>query len=138
MSVKVQAALLVLFLLIVATLLFINVTKKPKVELDSPIQTEVLDLGRTIYQANCAQCHGTEGAGYAQAGMQAPALNGSEHSWHHSDEQILGLIRKGGKTMPAVGAQWSDEEVEAVWAYVKQWWSVQQQQAQQGDIGENF
>ena len=95
----------------------------------------MLALGETIYSANCASCHGAEGEGYASI-QNAPALNGSEHSWHHPDEQIIGLIRQGGMQMPAVGADWSDKEVEAVLGYVKAWWTPQQRKAQAGTIGE--
>lgn len=100
-------------------------------------QNETLALGQMIYDVNCASCHGANGEGYASV-QNAPALNGSEHAWHHPDGQILSLIRQGGNMMPAVGANWSDEEVEAVWAYVKQWWTPQQRKAQGGDIGERF
>lgn len=98
-------------------------------------QNETLALGQTLYQANCATCHGADGAGYASV-QNAPAVNGSEHAWHHPDEQIVGLIRQGGMQMPAVGADWSDEEIEAVLGYVKAWWTPRQRAAQAGTLGE--
>ena len=101
----------------------------------SAVPPDVLALGETIYSANCASCHGAEGEGYASI-QNAPAVNGSEHAWHHPDEQIIGLIRQGGMQMPAVGAAWSDEEIGAVLSYVKAWWTPQQRQAQAGTIGE--
>ena len=97
--------------------------------------SEILALGETIYSANCASCHGADGEGYASI-QNAPALNGSEHAWHHPDEQIISLIRQGGMQMPAVGAAWSDGEIEAVLSYVKAWWTPQQRDAQAGTIGE--
>jgi mono/diheme cytochrome c family protein len=100
----------------------------------STVSATVVALGADIFQANCAACHGAEGQGHVLP--SAPALNGSEHSWHHSDEQITQLLRDGGSQMPAVAAQWSDEEVEAVITYFKQWWSEQQKRAQRGSIGE--
>ena len=99
-------------------------------------QSEQLTLGKEIYQANCSLCHGETGEGFAKENIPAPALNGSMHAWHHSDEQILALIRQGSNAMPAVGKDWTDEEVEAVWAYVKHWWTPQQRKAQAGTIGE--
>lgn len=104
-------------------------------DVTSAVDSEVLALGETIYAANCAACHGAEGEGYASI-QNAPALNGSEHSWHHRDEQIISLIRQGGMVMPAVGAEWSDEEIEAVLSYVKAWWTPQQRDFQPGTIGE--
>lgn len=84
--------------------------------------------GETYYQANCATCHGTDGAGDARAGI--PALNGSMHAWHHPDSQIASLIRQGGVQMPAIGPDWSDEDITAVLAYIKQWWTPEQRAAQ--------
>lgn len=89
------------------------------------IPDEVLTMGETIFQTNCASCHGATGQGY-QAVKEAPALDGSEHSWHHADSQIKKLIRTGGQIMPAVGKDFSDEEIEAVMTYYKQWWGKQQ------------
>ncbi len=86
--------------------------------------------GRELYAANCATCHGAEGQGYAQAGVPAPALNGDMHAWHHPDSQIASFIRYGQGQMPAVGASWSDEEIAAVLAYIKQWWEPEQLAAQ--------
>ncbi len=63
-------------------------------------------------------------------------MNGSQHAWHHSDEQIISQIRQGGMAMPAVGADWSDEEVDAVVSYVKAWWTPQQRDAQAGHLRE--
>ena len=121
--------------LLLAGVLVFTTRASTQGEETSSVPSEVLALGKTIYSANCASCHGTEGEGYASI-QNAPALNGSEHSWHHPDEQIIGLIRQGGMQMPAVGADWSDEEVEAVLSYVKAWWTPQQRKAQAGTIGE--
>ena len=82
--------------------------------------------GRDLYQANCSSCHGADGTGYAQAGVPAPALNGSMHAWHHPDAQIAGFLRNGVGQMPAVGADWTDEEIDATLSYIKQWWEPEQ------------
>lgn len=96
----------------------------------------VLALGETLYQTNCVACHSVNGEGYGNPEMPAPALNGTEHAWHHSDEQILGLIANGGPNMPAIGATWTQEEREAVWIYVKHWWPEDIRKTQPGDLGE--
>lgn len=85
---------------------------------------EQVAQGRDIYQAVCAACHGPTGSGNPDAGI--PALDGSMHAWHHPDSQIAGFLREGVGRMPAVGAGWSDDEIHAVLAYVKQWWDPDQ------------
>lgn len=103
---------------------------------DAPVTRGQLEAGAGLYADACAACHGVEGEGFAAPGIPAPPLDGSAHSWHHADEQIVGLIRRGGTQMPAVGATWSDEQIRAVMAYVKQRWEPWQREAQPGDIGE--
>jgi len=98
---------------------------KPTTSNAQDVPDEQLILGETIFQANCASCHGATGQGH-QAVKEAPALNGSEHSWHHADSQIRTLIRTGGQIMPAVGKDFSEQEIEAVMAYYKTWWGKQQ------------
>lgn len=82
--------------------------------------------GRDLCQANCSACHGAEGNGYAQAGTAAPALNGDEHAWHHPDSQIAGFIRHGVGQMPAVGPDWTNEDIDATLSYIKPWWEPEQ------------
>jgi len=89
---------------------------------------EQIAQGEQYYQANCATCHGATGAGNSRAGI--PALDGSMHAWHHPDSQIAAMIRQGGFMMPAVGPDWSDEQITAVTAYIKEWWTPQQRAAQ--------
>lgn len=103
-------------------------------EPSTAVSPEVLALGEERFASACAACHGAEGQGGAAANV--PALNGSMHAWHHSDEQLIAQIRGGGMSMPAVGAEWSDEEIAAVISYFKQWWSPQQRRGQQGTLGE--
>lgn len=111
-------------------------TSVPSADASTPVPPDVLAVGETIYQDTCATCHGVDGEGAAQPGLPAPPLDGSAHSWHHSDSQIIGLIRDGGAQMPAVGAGWSDDEVEAVIAFMKARWAPWQRESQPGTIGE--
>lgn len=97
--------------------------------------SEQIALGELYYGVNCATCHGADGAGDARAGV--PALDGSMHAWHHPDGQIASIIRQGGLNMPAVGPEWTDGEITAVLAYVKEWWT-QEQRAEQARSSDAF
>lgn len=123
---------------LLALLAFVGVRVASSLPSDgsSRVSTEVLAAGEALYQNGCAACHGSEGEGSAQPTIPAPPLDGSAHSWHHSDAQIVGLIRQGGTQMPAVGASWNDDEVEAVLSFVKSRWAPWQREQQPGTIGE--
>ena len=84
----------------------------------------VVSAGEALYRASCSGCHGAAGEGAAAAGV--PALDASMHAWHHADSFYARQIREGGIAMPAVAPEWSDEEVAAVLAYVKEWWEPRQ------------
>ena len=88
-----------------------------------------LQLGEQVYAQTCAVCHGDRGQGHVLPA--APALDDSEHAWHHPDAQIQQLIVLGGPTMPALGGQLNHEEVVAVIRYIQTWWTPEQLQAQQ-------
>lgn len=92
-------------------------------------------MGRSLYKANCASCHGFQGEGHIEP--NAPALDHSEHAWHHSDEQIIMIIRNGGFNMPPVGAKMNDEEIGNIIVYLKGWWTEGQKEFQEGGIGES-
>ncbi len=90
--------------------------------------------GRELFLRVCAECHGQNGEGYANE-LSAPALDASEHAWHHPDQQIYDWIVNGklgiGREMPALGDQLTGEEIEAVIAYLHTLWTPEQLETQQ-------
>ncbi len=105
-------------------------------EFSEPLAPEdVIAMGERVYQETCAACHGEYLEGHA-AVLEAPALNGSEHSWHHADGQIQTLINEGGVLMPALAEQVSDDEIIAVIRYIQSNWAVDQLAFQQ-DVSVN-
>ena len=99
-------------------------TDQPRVESASP---EVLAQGEMVYKENCMSCHGENGEGDV-----GPALNGSAHTWHHPDPQLVATIRDGipDSQMVGLGDKLSEEEIEAVISYFKNWWPAEQAQMQ--------
>jgi len=106
---------------------FVSLSIRPAQPLAS---AEVIALGAQVYSENCASCHGDQGQGHAFV-EQAPALDNSEHAWHHPDGQIQDLIINGGSIMPAFGNKLGNEEIEAVIRYFQTWWTAEQLSTQQ-------
>ena len=105
----------------------------------SPTPTATPDAaiqGRQVFLRVCAICHGENAEGNANV-LAAPALDSTEHAWHHPDPQIHDWIVNGklglGRQMPSLGEQLTDAEVHAVIAYLHTLWTPEQL-AEQQDI----
>ena len=71
------------------------------------------ELGKDQWTGVCAKCHGMNGEG----GI-GPRIAGSPTL---SDPEALAkLVRNGRRTMPAVGSGWTDEQIAALAAYLKE------------------
>lgn len=97
-----------------------------------------IELGRSLYDAHCARCHGKQLEGQADwktplpsGRLPAPPHDASGHTWHHADEVLVGVTRNGLKPyagenyesdMPAFAGVLRDDEIEAVIAYIKSTW----------------
>ena len=99
-----------------------------------------ITLGKTVYAANCAACHGANLQGQANwrerlanGRLPAPPHDKTGHTWHHPDGMLVDMVKNGlvpGKTappgyvsdMPAYRDILSDQEIIAVLAYIKSTW----------------
>lgn len=104
----------------------------------APDDGEVVNLGETLYSAQCASCHGKQLEGEPNWRMRdkdgylpAPPHDETGHTWHHSDAQLIkltkyglsGLIGGEYKTrMPAYEGVLSDPEIIAVLSFIKSRW----------------
>ncbi len=95
-------------------------------------------LGKTVYEQQCASCHGVNLEGQPDWKVQnedgsfrAPPHDASGHTWHHGDQTLLDAVRLGGarlqpmnvvSAMPAYGELLSEEEMTAVLVYIKSTW----------------
>jgi mono/diheme cytochrome c family protein len=107
------------------------------------------EAGKTLYQENCAVCHGINLEG--QPDWQSPGDDGrlpapphdkSGHTWHHGDQLLFNYTKLGGKQalanlgvefnsgMPAFQDQLSDQQIRDILAYFKSTWSDRERQAQ--------
>lgn len=93
--------------------------------------------GTRLYSEHCASCHGISLEGQANwkarrpdGKLPAPPHDASGHTWHHSDKQLITIIRDGLATivpgyvtdMPAYGSVLSDAEIRAILQYIKDEW----------------
>ena len=104
-------------------------------------------VGRRVYQAQCASCHGSRGEGApnwprpdGQGEMPAPPHDREGHSWKHADGMLYRIVRDGWRdpfnkterlTMPAFGKTLPPEELRAVIDYLKTLWTPDQRRFQE-------
>lgn len=98
-----------------------------------------ISTGRTLYDQNCASCHGSNLEGEPNwrerkenGQFPAPPHDATGHTWHHSDEVLFNITKYGtGATigdpnyqsdMPAYHDILSDREIRATLAYIKSRW----------------
>ncbi|MGE5241363.1 MAG: c-type cytochrome [Bacteroidota bacterium] len=104
------------------------------------VDPAVIARGSEVYQKNCASCHGgmAQGApGWQRPGPDgkypAPPLNGSAHAWHHPQAALRMTIREGtaklGGNMPAWKDKLSDQDIDAVIAWMQSVWPEELYQA---------
>lgn len=98
--------------------------------------TVQIEQGKQVFAQNCRSCHGAEAIGenpeQPNGGQEldgkylAPALNGTGHSWHHSDDVLLRIVTKGSiaedSPMKGFEERLSSDEIIAVIQYIKSLW----------------
>ncbi len=98
--------------------------------------SEQIHRGKTIYEKNCSSCHGTQAEGQnpnspkgemnENGSYIAPALNGTGHAWHHSNEVLFKTVKEGSidtdSPMRGFGDRLSDEKIVTVIQYFKSLW----------------
>lgn len=135
------------FLVGLLALVALSVWRTPTITSADPANARAVALGRALYAARCASCHGAnlEGAPdwqtpLADGTMPAPPHDTTGHTWHHNDESLFATVKYGGQAtsppdyvnkMPAFGGQLRDDEIFAVLAFIKSTWPPEVQAAQQ-------
>lgn len=110
------------------------------------LDSETVALGREVYRAHCAACHGPEGEGVPgwqtpdELGeLPAPPHDSTGHTWKHSDAMLYDIVSEGWRdpfnrterlTMPAFGEVLTPHQVRAVITYLKTLWAPRQREFQ--------
>jgi mono/diheme cytochrome c family protein len=94
---------------------------------------ETVAVGRRLYAAHCAGCHGANLEGARSGGAHAASpLNVTSPARQRSDDWLFRTIRDGGQAtappgatnlMPALGGSLSDAQIRAVIAFLRHEWS---------------
>lgn len=103
-----------------------------------PQDQELVTQGIGLYTNNCAHCHGT--GTQSPLTQNTPSHGPDGHTWHHPDQMLVSWILDGvpaGVTMPRFRGQLTEQEVRAVVAYIKTFWTDTQRQ-QQRTMSSNF
>ncbi len=91
--------------------------------------------GKYLYEVYCQSCHGHKGIGQKSIpwGIRnleyfaAPALDDSQHAWHHSDDDLIKTILEGSprtNQMPAWKKVLSKRDAADLVAYMKSLWGT--------------
>ncbi|MCW9045223.1 MAG: cytochrome c [Alphaproteobacteria bacterium] len=104
----------------------------------APNDPGVVQSGEEIYVDQCASCHGAnlEGQDKWREPMEngklpAPPHDETGHTWHHADELLIDLTKRGpaaivgtgyDSDMPGFKGVLSDQQIVAVLSYIKSQW----------------
>lgn len=102
-----------------------------------PSDDKQVALGKRLYAAACASCHGVALEGQpnwrrqlSNGRLPAPPHGASGHTWHHSDAFLMRVTQIGPAAypegyltdMPAFREILSDREIAAILAFIKSQW----------------
>lgn len=124
---------------VVAVVAFDPFTDKPAGRTLLPDDAKVLALGKQVYEARCAACHGARLEGqpkWRERGpdglLPAPPHDASGHTWHHPDAVLFNITKFGvakaadlkdyASAMPIYDGVLSDEQIVAALSWIKAQW----------------
>tara|TARA_R110002124_G_scaffold138219_2_gene301550 strand:+ start:4017 stop:4502 length:486 start_codon:yes stop_codon:yes gene_type:complete len=113
--------------------------------LGEPVSADDIANGQRLYAETCASCHGINLDGQPNwkrrldnGRMPAPPHDETGHTWHHADADLFTVTKLGVSAvvadyesdMPAFEGVLTDEEIQAVLAFIKSRWPEKQRTIQ--------
>lgn len=76
----------------------------------------------TIYDKDCAKCHGKDGRGKSFRGKMTHARDFTDSKWQDgvTDDQLVKSITDGKDKMPAFGKKLSADQIKSLVSYVRE------------------
>ncbi|MGE0081586.1 MAG: cytochrome c [Thiohalomonadaceae bacterium] len=92
--------------------------------------------GGALFGRHCASCHGARAEGTpdwrrrdAEGYFPPPPLDDTAHAWHHPLQDLRTMIRRGSLPgqgrMPGWGGKLSEEDIDALIAWIQSLWSAE-------------
>ena len=81
-----------------------------------PADDAQLVEGRALWASNCVNCHGSDGGG----GVGTKLNEGALLELYPSADEQRQVVVEGRRAMPAFGAKFTDEELDAVLRYTRE------------------
>jgi len=121
------------FFLLCSAFLVTVISGCEQVEVDLRSNQQFVLKGKKLFRDNCVQCHNVAGVGDTawrqrdkDGHWPAPPLNGTGHSWHHSQSWLANIISEGspkGKgKMPAWKTKFDKQQIKSLVAYIHFLW----------------
>lgn len=101
---------------------------------DRGYDPKTLEQGKSLFQENCAGCHGMRAEGTVKDWQQKdqngkyppPPLNGTAHTWHHPLSGLMHTVKKGtqaiGGSMPSWENKISDDQILSIILWLTSLW----------------
>ena len=111
-----------------------------------PNDPTLVARGKVVYSERCASCHGANLEGQPNwrqrlpnGRLPAPPHDVTGHTWHHSDRQLLDMVKNGiaammpgyETDMPAYKDALSDTDIWAVLSFIESTWPPNIRERQQ-------
>ncbi len=79
------------------------------------------ESGSALYTAKCAKCHGADGRGDTAIGRALDAPDFTDESWktRHSADEMISVVTKGQKGMPAFSKKLTRRQISSLISYVQ-------------------